>query len=110
MYRQMSIRCGAIVIGGAYAYHMLMSRRETLVQLTDQLVVKIDSLAASRELSRSELIRQVLAAFVEREDHEEKVRRDIEGYTKFPPTDEFDAWHEESARAMVEEEPWERPD
>lgn len=85
-----------------------MARRETLVQLTDEIVRRLDVLARSREVSRSELIRQVLKRFVEREDHAEKVRRDIEGYTRCPPDEEFDALAEWSARRMVGEEPWDR--
>lgn len=77
------------------------------MQLTDDIVERLDALARGREVSRSELIRQVLKQFVEREDHAEKVRRDVEGYTRCPPGEEFDALAEWSARRMVGEEPWE---
>lgn len=41
-----------------------------------------------------------------KESIEKKDRRMIEGYTRIPADDEFKEWAEESAREMVEEEPW----
>ena len=47
-------------------YHMVMARREVLVQLDDDLVSQLDELARTRGVSRSELLRRgalaVLAA------------------------------------------------
>ena len=47
-------------------YHMVMARREVLVQLDDDLVGRLDELAGRRGVSRSELLRRgalaVLAA------------------------------------------------
>jgi hypothetical protein len=40
------------------AYHMVMARREVLVQLDDELVERLDALAAERGTSRSDLIRR----------------------------------------------------
>jgi len=89
-----------------------MVRRQTLVQLTEDLVDKLDQLASKEDVSRSELIRRVLRGFVEQEDEQEKVRRYIEGYKRIPPDtrDEWgslDDWAEWSAREAVAEEPWE---
>ena len=39
-------------------YHMVMARREVLVQLDDELVDRLDSLAADLGTNRSELIRR----------------------------------------------------
>lgn len=91
---------------------MNMGRRQTLVQLTEELVDKLDALAAKADVSRSELIRRVLRRFVEREDESEKVRRYVEGYRRIPPgtPDEWgnlDDWAEWSAREAIAEEPWE---
>lgn len=54
---------------------MVMARKEVLVQLDDQLVVRLDALAAAQGTSRSELLRRgavaVLdAAELDRADHE----------------------------------------
>lgn len=83
-----------------------MARRQVLVQLTDELVRKLDRLRKEKGRSRSALVRDAVERYVTHESNEEKDRRLIEGYTRFPPDGEFDAVHEEAARRMVEEEPW----
>ena len=46
-------------------YHMVMTRREVLVQLDDELVTHLDELARRRGVSRSELLRQGAMAVLE---------------------------------------------
>ena len=46
-------------------YHMVMARREVLVQLDDELVAHLDELAGRRGVSRSELLRQGALAVLE---------------------------------------------
>ncbi len=46
-------------------YHMVVSRRQVLVQLDDDLVAQLDSLARRRGVSRSELLRQGALAVIE---------------------------------------------
>lgn len=46
-------------------YHMVMARREVLVQLDDDLVRRLDALAGEQRTSRSELLRQGAAAVLE---------------------------------------------
>jgi len=46
-------------------YHMLMSRKQVLVQLDDDLVERLDQLAASMDVSRSELLRRGALAVLE---------------------------------------------
>jgi Ribbon-helix-helix protein, copG family len=48
-------------------YHMVMARREVLVQLDDDLVDRLDSLAADLGVSRSELLRRGAQAVLETE-------------------------------------------
>jgi metal-responsive CopG/Arc/MetJ family transcriptional regulator len=43
-------------------YHMVMARREVLVQLDDELIRRLDELAAEEGTSRSELLRRGAAA------------------------------------------------
>jgi hypothetical protein len=92
---------------------MVMPRRETLVQLTDELVEELDKAAARQGVKRSQLIRSVLESFVLGEDIKAKDRRLIEGYTRIPPggTDAWgdtDAWGEALVRlAGDDQEPWE---
>lgn len=62
-----------------------MSRVQTMVQLTDELVELLDREAARRGVSRSALIRSVLEEFL-RHDHEASIsRRIVDGYTRIPP-------------------------
>jgi hypothetical protein len=94
---------------------MVVARRQTLVQLTDDLVDVLDAIAAKQGVTRSALIRTVLEGFVQDEDEAEKDRRMVEGYTRIPPgtPDEWgnlDDWAEWAARRIVTEEPWERND
>ncbi len=49
-------------------YHMIMARREVLVQLDDQLVAQLDEIAAEHGTSRSELLRRGALAVIQAED------------------------------------------
>jgi hypothetical protein len=46
-------------------YHMVMGRREVLVQLDDELVSQLDRLAAAAGVSRSELLRRGALAVIQ---------------------------------------------
>jgi hypothetical protein len=70
---------------------MVMARRETLVQLTEELVDALDEISATRGVRRSALIREVLQTFVAAEDVGEKERLLVDGYTRLPP-DTPDEW------------------
>lgn len=50
------------------AYHMLMARREVLVQLDDDLVEHLDAVAKTLGTSRSELLRRGAQAIIDSED------------------------------------------
>jgi len=52
-------------------YHMTMARREVLVQLDDQLVARLDEIAAEHGTSRSELLRRGALAVIQAEDNQE---------------------------------------
>lgn len=69
---------------------MHMGTRETMVQLTDELVELLDRRAAQEQVSRSALIRDAVEAFLA-SDREAALDRAIrEGYTKMPQGGEFD--------------------
>jgi metal-responsive CopG/Arc/MetJ family transcriptional regulator len=82
-----------------------MSRRQTLVQLSDELLALLDERAARTGRSRSELIRSA----IEREladDREAAIDAAIvEGYRRVPPK-ERDPWAEASAKRSIGDEPW----
>lgn len=71
-------------------YHRAMSRVQTMVQLTAELVELLDRRAAHTGVSRSQLIREAIEAYVS-EDREAEIDRQItEGYTRMPQGGEYD--------------------
>ena len=87
-------------------YHMGVARTQTLVQLTDELLRRLDERAAREGRSRSALIRDAIEAYLYDEDKARIDREIIEGYERIPTTDEEMEIAEASAREGVEEEPW----
>jgi metal-responsive CopG/Arc/MetJ family transcriptional regulator len=85
---------------------MCVSRTQTLVQLTDQLLRRLDERAAREGRSRSSLIRDAIEAYLADEARDEISRQIIEGYERIPETDEEMAIAEASGREGIEEEPW----
>ena len=66
-------------------YHMVMARREVLVQLDDDLVTGLDELARRADVSRSELIRRGALAVLDADRWARADERLIAAYTKQPP-------------------------
>jgi len=66
-------------------YHMVMARRQVLVQLDDDLVAKLDELARRTEVSRSELLRRGAIAILEADRLSEADERLVEAYRNQPP-------------------------
>jgi metal-responsive CopG/Arc/MetJ family transcriptional regulator len=87
-------------------YHMSVSRTQTLVQLTDELLRRLDERAAREGRSRSALIRDAIEEYLYDEAKAKIDREIIEGYERIPETEEEMRWAEASAREGVEEEPW----
>ena len=81
----------------------MVMRKETLVQLTDELIAALDQRAAELGTSRSALIRQAVEAFLTDAVDSEIDRRIREGYESQPPRD---VWGELPARAMIAAAPW----
>jgi metal-responsive CopG/Arc/MetJ family transcriptional regulator len=65
-------------------YHMIMSRKEVLVQLDDDLVDRLDQLAEKQGTSRSELLRRGAAAVLEAAEQAEADRILQEAYRRLP--------------------------
>lgn len=65
-------------------YHMVMGRREVLVQLDDDLVERLDRLAEAQQTSRSELIRRGATAVLEAAEQLEADRQLREAYRRVP--------------------------
>jgi metal-responsive CopG/Arc/MetJ family transcriptional regulator len=67
------------------AYHMLMARREVLVQLDDQLVADLDRLADRLGTSRSDLLRRAAQAVIEAEQLADDDAQLVRAYSERPP-------------------------
>lgn len=65
-------------------YHMVMGRREVLVQLDDELVERLDRLARAGKTSRSELLRRGAAAVIEAAEQRDADRTLQEAYRRVP--------------------------
>lgn len=85
---------------------MGMSRTQTLVQLNEALLARLDERAARESLSRSALIRAAIESYLKDDLAAEVDRRILEAYTRIPQTAAEDAWAEDAARDAVAEEPW----
>lgn len=66
-------------------YHMLMPRKQVLVQLDDELVAGLDELAERLEVSRSELLRRGAVAVLEAARLDEAERALVAAYRRLPP-------------------------
>ena len=64
---------------------MVMARREVLVQLDDDLVARLDELAAQLGTNRSELLRRGATAVITAEELAAADRELIAGYQRLPP-------------------------
>lgn len=66
-------------------YHMVVARREVLVQLDDQLVAQLDDLADRLGTSRSELLRRGAQAVITAEQLAAADEELIRAYRRQPP-------------------------
>ena len=64
---------------------MVMARREVLVQLDDDLVARLDDLAAQLGTNRSELLRRGAMAVITAEDLASADRDLVAAYQRQPP-------------------------
>jgi metal-responsive CopG/Arc/MetJ family transcriptional regulator len=83
-----------------------MARTQTLVQLTAELLQRLDERAAREGRSRSALIRDAIEGYLADEARAEVDRRIVEGYERIPETEKEMASAQREARAAIREEPW----
>lgn len=88
-----------------------MARVQTLVQLSDHLVRRLDERALRDGRSRSALIREAIESYLRDEIQSGIDRQIVDAYTRVPQTDEelelADWAAEETLRSLDgEEEPW----
>lgn len=82
---------------------MIMARTQTLVQLSDELLERLDSYRAREGRSRSEVVREAIERYLEGDREAEIDRLLVDSYTRQPPED---VWNDQAARQMIAEEPW----
>jgi metal-responsive CopG/Arc/MetJ family transcriptional regulator len=83
-----------------------MARTQTLVQLSEKLLRRLDERAAREGRSRSALIRDAIEEYLFDEEEAEISRQIVEGYERIPVTEEEMAGVERETREMIHEEPW----
>ncbi len=81
-----------------------MARRQSLVQLNDDLLALLDERAARTGRSRSALIREAIEEFLAADVEGQIDAAIVAGYRTNPPAD--DRWAELSTRAAIAAEPW----
>lgn len=85
-------------------YHMVMARREVLVQLDDELIDRLAEVAAAEGTNRSELLRRGARAVIEAAEWAAADAELVEAYRRQPQDPVF----VESARRLAAEtsQPW----
>ncbi|HEY1509722.1 MAG TPA: ribbon-helix-helix protein, CopG family [Solirubrobacteraceae bacterium] len=77
-----------------------MARTQTLVQLTDELLERLDARAAREGRNRSELVREAIADYLATDREAEIDRLIVDGYTRQPQTDAELAFADLGTRTM----------
>jgi metal-responsive CopG/Arc/MetJ family transcriptional regulator len=88
-----------------------MARTQTLVQLTDDLLKRLDARAAREGRNRSDLVREAITNYLAADREAEIDRLIVEGYTRHPQTDDELAFADLGARTIrAGIEPWDETD
>ena len=82
---------------------MAMARTQTLVQLSDELLERLDNYRERDGRSRSEVIREAIEQYLAADREAETDRQIVAAYTRQPPED---VWAEQAAKTMIAAEPW----
>lgn len=77
-----------------------------MVQLNQALLELLDARATRDGISRSQLIRDAVTSYLERDAQTAALQRVVDGYGRIPETDEELRAAHDDARALVDEEPW----
>ncbi len=80
-----------------------MARTQTLVQLTDELLERLDAHRARAGRSRSEVVREAIERYLADDREAEIDRLVVEAYRRQPPQD---VWGEQAAKHLIAAEPW----
>jgi metal-responsive CopG/Arc/MetJ family transcriptional regulator len=82
---------------------MVMARTQTLVQLSDDLLARLDSYRARDGRSRSEVIREAVERYLAADREAEMDRLIVDAYMRQPAED---VWGDAAAERLIAAEPW----
>jgi metal-responsive CopG/Arc/MetJ family transcriptional regulator len=82
---------------------MVMARTQTLVQLSDELLERLDSHRAREGRSRSDVIREAIERYLAADRDAAIDRLIVAAYEQRPPED---VWSDQAAKQMISAEPW----
>jgi metal-responsive CopG/Arc/MetJ family transcriptional regulator len=82
---------------------MAMARTQTLVQLTDELLERLDSYRAREGRSRSEVVREAIERYLASDREAEIDRLVVDAYSRQPPEE---LWTDQAAKQMISAELW----
>jgi metal-responsive CopG/Arc/MetJ family transcriptional regulator len=82
---------------------MPTARTQTLVQLSDELLERLDSYRAREGRSRSAVVREAIERYLAADREAEIDRLIVDAYERRPPED---VWNEQAAKQMISAEPW----
>jgi predicted DNA-binding protein len=85
---------------------MVVARAQTLVQLTDDLLARLDARASREGRNRSALLRDAAERYLADDTAADTDRRIADGYRRTPQQDWQDEWAQANALAAVRAEPW----
>lgn len=74
--------------------------------MNDELLEQLDRAMATSGQSRSQLVRAAVAEYLERFLTDDIDRQYVEAYTRLPPDDEFDDFHDAAIKAASQDLPW----
>lgn len=79
-----------------------MARIQTLIQMSDDLLARLDARAARDRRNRSEVVREAISAYLDGDPEVEIDARIVRGYTEHPQDAADTAWAEAATRAMLD--------
>jgi predicted DNA-binding protein len=82
---------------------MAVARTQTLMQLNDDLLRRLDAYRQRAGRSRSEVVREAIERYLAADRESEIDRLIVDAYTRQPPTD---VWGEQTAKLLIAAEPW----
>ena len=83
-----------------------MKKKIIQVPMPTDLLEQVDAVAEQRGETRSAFIREACAEYIASSHRAELIRKDIEGYKRYPQSDEEAAALESLAAEVLEPEDW----